>query len=142
MAIPLINGTNYDWGQITLVLFGIPVIGITKIDYTRKQKKENNYGIGYEPISRGYGIVEYEASIEIYQDELKRIIAAAPNQDLLAIPPFDIQIIFQNQGLLLVQDTLKLCEFTEDSLSASQGDTKILVSLPLIIAGVDHKKLS
>jgi hypothetical protein len=141
MVTPLINGTNYDWGQVTVILFGIPVIGITKIDYKRKQKKDNNYGIGYEPISRGYGQIEYDASIEIYQDELKRIIASAPNQDLLSIPPFDIQVIFQTKGLLLARDTLKMCEFTEDSVSASSGDTKLTVNLPLILAGIEHKKL-
>jgi hypothetical protein len=36
-AIPLINGINYSWGNIKMILFGVPIIGITKIDYKRTQ---------------------------------------------------------------------------------------------------------
>ena len=137
MATPLINGVNYSWANIKLILFGVPVVGITKISYKTKQKKENQYGAGYEPVSRGYGNKEYEGSIEIYTDELKRIINSAPNRDLMAIPPFDIQVVFEdgNSGFL-TQDTLKMCEFTEEGLDASQGDTKLLVSLPLVIGKI------
>jgi hypothetical protein len=135
MATPLINGINYSWANIKVILFGVPVVGITKIDYKIKQKKENQYGAGYEPISRGYGNKEYEGSIEIYTDELKRIIAAAPNRDLMQIPPFNIQVVFEN-GNTVEQDNLLMCEFTEEGLAASQGDTKLLVSLPLVIGQI------
>lgn len=138
MAVPLINGINYSWGNIKLILFGVPVIGITKIDYKRMQKKENNYGIGYEPISRGYGNITYEASIEIYQDELKRIIQSAPNKDILSISPFDIQVVFAGNNAVIRTDILKMCEFMEDPLTANQDDTKLLVTIPLLIAGIEH----
>ena len=134
---PLINGVNYSWGNIKLILFGTPVVGITKIDYKIKQKKENNYGMGYEPISRGYGNKEYEGSIEIYTDELKRIINAAPNRDLMAIPPFEIQVIFENGlGVLQTIDLLKSCEFTEEGLTAAQNDSSLKVTLPLVIGQI------
>ena len=137
MSTPLINGVNYSWANIKLILFGVPVVGITKISYKTKQKKENQYGAGYEPVSRGYGNKEYEGSIEIYTDELKRIINSAPNRDLMAIPPFNIDIVFEdgNNGFLS-QDKLQMCEFTEEGLDASQGDTKLLVSLPLVIGKI------
>jgi len=134
---PLINGVNYSWGNIKLILFGVPVVGIVKISYKTKQKKENQYGAGYEPVSRGYGNKEYEGSISIYQDELKRIISQAPNNDLLSIPPFDIQVLYESGlGTFLTVDTLKLCEFMEDSLDASQDDTKLIVDLPLVIGKI------
>ena len=138
MVTPLINGINYAWANVKVIILGVPVVGITKVDYKIKQKKENQYGAGYEPVSRGYGNKEYEGSIEIYTDELKRIIAAAPNRDLMAIPPFDIQVLFEDPstGVFLTQDTLKMCEFMEEGLSASQGDTKLLVSLPLVIGQI------
>lgn len=139
MTTPLINGVNYSWRDISFVLFGVPVVGITKISYKAKQKKDNNYGAGYDPISRGYGNKEYECSIEIYKDELNRIIAAAPNNDLLAISPFDVQVSYEKKDGTVVTDVLQACEFTEDSIDASQGDTKISVSLPFIIAGIIHK---
>jgi hypothetical protein len=139
MATPLINGINYSWANVKVILFGVPVVGITKIEYKIKQKKENNYGAGYEPISRGYGNKEYEGSIEIYSDELKRIIASAPDRDLMKIPPFKIHVLFESGlGALVTEDVLSMCEFTEEGLTASQGDTKLLVSLPLVIGQISR----
>jgi hypothetical protein len=138
MAIttPLVNGTNYVWANIKLVLFGVPVVGVTKIEYKRKQTKENNFGAGTEPISRGYGNVEYEGSISLYLDEWKKIKLASPNRDPLAIAPFDIQVIYGGSRVTAIVDVLRNVEFTEDPLSTSQGDTKIIVDIPLIIGGI------
>ena len=134
--VPLVNGTNYGWNNIKLVLFGVPVIGITKIDYNAKQTKENNYGLGVEPVSRGIGNKEYEGSIELYLDEWKRIIDASPLRDPLEIPPFDIQVIYGGTRVLPNVDILQSVEFMENPFTASQGDAKILITIPLIIGGI------
>lgn len=135
---PLINGINYSWANISLVLFGVPVVGITKIDYKRKQKKENNYGAGPYPVSRGYGNYEYEGAIELYTDEWKNIIKAAPNRDPLQIGPFDIQVVYSGGGLAAEKDVLRSCEFTEDPFEAKQGEAKLVVNIPLIIAAIER----
>lgn len=134
----LVNGINYSWVNITFNLFGVPVTGITKIEYKRSQKKDNNYGAGSQPVSRGYGNYEYEGSIELYTDEWKRIIAASPNRDPLSIPPFDIQVVFAGAGIAADKDVLRAVEFKEDPLSSSQGDTKILCTIPLIIGLIER----
>lgn len=134
----LVNGVNYAWANINVALFGVPLYGITKINYKKSQVKDNNYGLGKEPISRGYGMVEYEGDMEIYVDELKRLAAAAPNQNILDIPWFDIPIVFSGSGVLVRTTVLQAVEFKEDPLQASQGDTKLLVSIPLIIGGIKH----
>lgn len=134
----LVNGVNYDWGNITLTLFGVPVIGITKINYKRSQKKENNYGWSRDPVSRGYGNFEYEGEIELYTDEWKRIIAASPQRNPLQIPWFDIPVVYGGTQVLATRDILRACEFLEDPLAANQGDTKLLVTIPLIIGKIDR----
>jgi hypothetical protein len=139
MSNPLINGVNYSWANVKLALFGVPVVGITHIEYKRKQKKENNYGYGLDPVSRGYGNKEYEGKITLYRDEWNAIIAAAPNRDPLDIPWFDIQVSFAGSRVQPVLDVLKACEFMEDPFTVAQGDTKILVEIPLIIGLIDHK---
>ncbi len=139
MANPLINGVNYSWSNVSLVLFGVPVIGIAKIEYTRKQKKDNNYGLGVDPISRGYGNKEYEGKISIYRDEWNKIIAAAPSRDPLDIDFFDIQVSFSGTRVTPSLDVLRACEFLEDPFTVSQGDTKIMVELPIVIGLIDHK---
>lgn len=134
----LINGTNYSWANISFILFGVQVAGITKINYKRKQKKENNYGMGSKPVSRGYGNYEFEGSIEIYQDEWQRIVAASPNQDPFQIAPFDIPIVFDGSNLQPVQHTLRSVEFMEDGFEGDQGATKLMISIPLIIGDIEY----
>lgn len=138
MANPLINGVNYSWSNVKLVLFGVPVIGITQIEYKRKQNKENNYGMGTEPISRGYGNKEYEGKITLYREEWNSIIAAAPSRDPLDISLFDIQVSFSGSRVLPTLDILRACEFLEDPFTIAQGDTKAMVEIPLIIGLIDH----
>ncbi|QTE37474.1 hypothetical protein J3L18_30990 [Mucilaginibacter gossypii] len=137
MATTLINGINYSWANVTLILFGVPVVGITKISYKRKQKKENNYGMGAQPVSRGYGNYEYEGSIELYQDEWQRIIAASPNRDPFQIAPFDIPIVFDGSRIQPEKHVLRSVEFMEDGFDASQGDTKLMITVPLVIGGIE-----
>lgn len=135
---PLINGVAYSWANITLVLFGVPLIGITDIKYKRKQKKDNLYGHGVDPIARGYGNKEPDGSITIYLDEWKRIIAASPNRDPLDIAPFDITIVYGGSKVAADRDVLRSVEFMEDPFDAKQGDSKLTVTIPLVIASIER----
>lgn len=138
MSNVLINGVNYDYGTVQLVLFGITVNGVTSIEYNRKQKKENNYGGGYNPISRGYGLIEFDGKIELYQDVWKQIIASSPNRDPLQIGPFDIPVVYGNSIATTTTDVLRACEFMEDPFAGKSGDTKLMVTIPLIIGAIDR----
>ena len=116
-------------------------MGITKLEYGRKQEKVNNFGWNSEPISRGYGRIEYNCSIEIYADEMRRIINSAPNNDLLNIPPFTITVVYGNQpgqGGVVVpyKDVIYNCEFADSNISFNEGDTKCLVTIPITCAGI------
>jgi len=135
---PLVNGVNYAWSNVKLVLFGVTVTGITKISYKAKQKKDDNYGQGTLPISRGYGNYEFDGSISLYRDEWAGIISQAPDNDPLSIPWFDIQVTYGGSKVTATCDTLKSCEFLDDPLSVGQGDTKIIVELPLKIGLIEH----
>lgn len=135
----LVNGINFSWGNLSLVLFNSVVIGVTEVSYKKKQVKENNYGMGQQPVSRGYGNYEYEGSITMYLDEWKRIIKASPNNDPMAIAPNDIQICFAGSRILPNKDVLKMVEFLEDPMDAKQGDTKLMVTIPLVIGGIERE---
>lgn len=134
----LIGGVAYSWGNLSIVLFGNVVIGATKIDYKARQNKENGYAWGYKPVYRQYGNYEYEGSIELYVDEWKKIIAASPNRDPLQLLPSDIQIVFAGSRVLPTGDTLQAVEFMENPFTASQGDTKLLITIPLLIGDIQR----
>lgn len=134
----IINGINYSWANISVIIFGVPLVGITAIEYKRKLKKENNYGAGQQPVSRGYGNYEYEGSIEIYTDTLKQFIAATATRDILKIAPFKISISFSGEGVLTTKDVLNAVEFLEDPFDSKSGDTKIMCKIPIIIGSIDR----
>ena len=138
MAGLTVNQVYYSWANVKLVLFGVPVNGITEISYKAKQKKENVYGQGVYPIGRTYGNVEYEASITLYRDVWNAIIKAAPTFDPLQSPFSEIQVVYGGSAVTACTDRLLAAEFLEDPLNTKQNDTKILVTIPLIIGGIVH----
>jgi hypothetical protein len=137
MATTLINGVSYNWGSVSFVAGGLPIVGITKIAYKKTQMKENIYGAGYAPVSRGYGNKEYEGSITIKREELNRLIDAAPNKNIEEIPPFDIPVVFSDGTRLQPRkDTLKMVEFKGFDMTTNQGDTSIDVEIELVIGDI------
>jgi hypothetical protein len=121
-----------------MILFGSPVVGITKIDYKQTQKKENLYGIGRDVVGRGYGNFEYSGSIELYIEEWKKIVQAAPNNSPLEIPYFTITISYGGAGVVPTQDILYNVEFLENPFMSNQGDTNIKVTVPILIGGLQR----
>jgi hypothetical protein len=137
--IPLVNGIANSWNNITCIIAGTPIIGITNIEWNYKQAKDLNYGAGAYPVSRGYGKKEYSGSIEIYYETLKAIEAIAPLNDITNIPMFDIVVTFAGVGIIPNVVVLKACEFMEMPFAVTQGDTKISIKIPLSVAYVQNK---
>jgi hypothetical protein len=131
----LVNGVSYSWVHITFILYGVPVKGITKIAWKKKSDKVNNYGSGPEPVSRGVGRSEYEASIELYREEWQRIIDISPDKDPTNIPWQDVPVVFGGSRVTAKTVVLQAVEFLEDAFEANEGDTSLKVTLPLIIGG-------
>ncbi len=95
MAVPaLINGQAYDYTQIIMSVLGVPVAGVTSINYTEEQEKTNNFGAGNRPVSRGRGAIEASGSIELSMNEIEALRDAAPSGSMLKIPPFEITIVY------------------------------------------------
>ena len=135
---PNVNGRAYDWASIKLQLLKQTVAGVTAISYSVKQEKVNNYGAGVNPISRGLGKREPNASITLEMKEVERIMAALPpGGSLLDIPPFPIVVSYVNPSNALITHTLHHCEFTENKREIKTGDTSIEVELPLILSHIE-----
>lgn len=143
---PLINGFEYGWSNITVLINGVlPTVGITAIDYKETSAMENLYGVGNMPIARGVGNYTYEASITLYKSELIALQRAARTQNPLnttgsisAILPFDIIVSYlRPDGSGTTTDTLKNVQFLENSVGSGQGDTSIIVQIPLVLSHIN-----
>jgi len=138
----LVNGINISWKNINFVCLNVPLISIKEIMYDEKMVKVNNYGIGQNPTSRGYGNQTYEGSITLLTDEVRQLSAAAAAQglSLLKIPAFSASVIFDGEGGTgFYTDKLNFIDFTGNPFKASQGETGLYITLPFIFAGVDRQ---
>lgn len=124
MSVPLVNGTAYSYVDITFVALAVPLPSVSSINYTVEQPKENNWGTGNNPVSRGKGAKNPTASFEISMNDIEALRDAAPNGDLLDIPPFDIVVVFGNPQKP-VTHVVKNFEFSDDGVETAQGDVDV-----------------
>jgi len=136
--VPLINGKSYEWADIVVNVLGLPIIGITNIEYEEKQAMENIYGAGRLPVSRGYGKIEPTAKMTLLMEELENIQSVAPLGRIQDIPEFDIIVMYLDSALVTRKHVLKNVRFMNNKRSASNGDTSIPVELELIISHIQY----
>jgi hypothetical protein len=136
-GIPLINGNEYSWGDVALTVNGVPVTGCRAIEYAEKRTVENIYGVGSYPVGRGYGNIEVTAKITLLMSEVVALSDAAPNHRLDDVAPFDIIVSYLPvNGLKIVHDRIRNCQFVGNSRAWKQGDTSKEVELELIASNI------
>lgn len=135
---PLINGIAHSWSSITLTIMGVPIAGITKIDYSDDQEIEGNMGAGAKNVSVGYGSIKTEGSITLYAEEVEALTAASTTGRLQDIPPFDIVVSYTSGGKVHTHRLISVI-FKKNSRSSSAGDKKIEVEIPLFIGDIKWK---
>lgn len=141
-GIPLINGRTYDWGDIHILIAGVPVMGVTGIEYSDEQEKVDNYGAGRFPVSRSRGKVTTKAKITLDMKEVEALQSRTPTGRLQDIDPFKITVSYipdSNTGV--VTDILNNVEFKNNGRSWKQGETQQLVDLDLICSHITWGKI-
>lgn len=131
-----INNVAYSWSLVQLTSPALtgssdanPTIltGVSALKWNIEHKVETNYGLGGEPVNRGFGNTTYTASITM--DYNTQVQLRALGGSLMNLGEFDLIVSFSNE---MGSDdwteetvTLKGCLFNEDGLEVSQDDTNI-----------------
>lgn len=136
--VPLINGQEYNHAQIMITVAGVQLWGVSSINYGTEQTKENQYGAGDFPVSRGSSAKVFSGDIELLMTEVEKLRDVAPAGDLTNLPAFDIVVSYLNEQKP-VTDRLIAVEFTDDSRGSDQGNTGISNSFNLVYADIEHK---
>jgi hypothetical protein len=135
--VPLINGKSYEWANIVVNIMGVPIVGITNIEYEEKYEMENIYGAGSEVVSRGYGKNTPTAKMTILMEELEAIQKVAPLGKLQRIPEFDIVVAYLDTSLAIVTHKIRNVRIMNNSRKSNTGDTSIPVELELLISNIE-----
>lgn len=136
---PIINGVSYTHADILVNIFGIPLIGITGIEYGDPQDITGNYSTGQHMTSVGFGQVKPFARITLTLECLETIQNLAPNGRLQNIPFFDVGINFLPEGGVLVRHSLKKCRIKGRNTGSQTGNSEITETLELFVADVNYK---
>lgn len=140
-AVPLINGVEYSWGDIVCTIGGVPVIGITAIEYTDDQVVENHYGSGRHPVSRSKGRITPSAKITLAMSEVIGLQAKSPTGRLQDLAPFDIGVSYLPEDGQIVHEKIRNCQFKKNSRVWKEGDTRQLVELELLPSHIQWHKI-
>lgn len=129
-----INNVSYSWSliRISIPAFSITessslIQGVSAIKWEKKRKVENNFGIGGNPIGRGFGNKTCTASLTMSYNVASNLRALAGS--LMDLGEFDLIISFANAyagaDWKAQTVTFKGCLFNEDGMESKQDDTNI-----------------
>jgi hypothetical protein len=132
----IVNNVAYSWSMVQLTAPGLtgsananPIIlaGVSAIKWNIEHKVETNYGLGGQPVNRGFGNTVYTASITM--DYNTQVQLRALKGSLMNLGEFDLVVSFSNDlgSDDWVEETVTLsgCLFNEDGMEVSQDDTNI-----------------
>lgn len=139
-GIPLVNGMLYSWADIVAAISGVPVTGITGIEYGDDQDVVNKYGAGRHPVGRAKGRITPSAKITLYQEEVEALQRQAPNGRLQDIAPFDITVTYIPDSGIVTVDKIRNCQFKANSRKWKEGDTGQEVELKLVTSHIEWNK--
>jgi hypothetical protein len=135
---PLINGVAYAHADIVVNIFGVPLIGITAIEYGDPQDITGNYSTGQHMTSVGFGQVKPFANITMTMELIQTIQNLAPNGKLQNIPFFDIGVNFLPEGGVLIRHSLKKVRFKGRNPNSQVGGSQIEEKLELFVADISY----
>ena len=134
-----INNKEHAWGDITVVVFGRPLIGITGIEYKAKKAKEVKHGRGRNPKSIQHGKREYEGTLTIMQSELTALNQAARAKGYKDILDVDFDIIVTYEaGLVVTVDKVCCASISDLPSGMKEGDAQAEISLPFVALDVEY----
>jgi len=128
----IINGRQYEFADLTLILGGRDVTGFRGAEYGPAQEKELFYGKGNQPQSIQKGNVSYAGTLTVSQSELETLKLLGKGS-ILGLN-LNAVLCYGNpaNGDVMITDKLFGIQFTEQKKSIKQGDKFMDVQLPFI----------
>lgn len=137
----MINGHVYSWADIVVNIAGVPVTGITGIQYGDDQEVVNVYAAGRFPVGRSKGRITCTAKITLLTSEVIALEKKSPTGRIQDIAPFPIIVSYiPDDGGEVVTDKLRNCQFKTNKRDWSEGDTSKPVDIDLIISHIEWHK--
>lgn len=132
MAVKTFSSKQYKWADISVVMGGRILEGITAVEYTKKREKDFLYGRGDDPHEIVGGNNSYEGKLTLWQSEVEAMIRDAPGKDITKLELEIVIAYVPEDGGQIVTDILKKVQFSEMKKGMVQGDKNMVIDLPFM----------
>lgn len=139
-GVPMVNGMLCAWADVVVLIGGVPVTGITGVEYDDQQEIVNKYGAGRHPVGRSKGRITPSGKLILYQEEVQALSAQSTTGRLQDLPPFDVIVQYLPDSGLLVTDKIRNCHISGNARKWKEGDTGQEVELPLVPSHIEWGK--
>ncbi len=134
-----INGREYEWADLTLILGGRDIAGFRGLKYGEKIEREALHAKGRYPHSIQSGNVTFEGEITLLRSEYDALEKAGDGSILGLC--LDALASYGNpsQGEAMTTDRIESLRFTEAVKDIKQGDKFQEIALPFIALKVTNQ---
>jgi hypothetical protein len=138
-----INGREYEWADISVIVGGAPIAGFRAVSYKREREKEAMFAKGRKAHSIQSGNESVTGSITFTQSQLEALEVATGGNPLTA--KLDIVVSYGaelNAGsaasAVISTDIIVGAEFTEYEKGMSQGDKFMEIEMPFLALDIKN----
>ncbi len=135
----MINGEEYSFEDISLIVDGETISGFQGIEYTTSKEHYNMTGKGNKPTGIRRGKESYTASLDVMQSTLEMFQRRlAPGRKITDMRPFTIIVAYAPEGGVVTVDRLEFCRVlsVQKGLKTDSGEQGF--NLPLLPGDIKY----
>ena len=136
-----LNGKEYDWGTIKIIMWGRPVVGATGVDYKLAKAKEALYAAGRYAKGIQHGQRAASGTLTLLQSEIIAMNRAAREKGYKDILDVDVDILISyipEDSTAITVDQIICASFSELPSGMKAGDMKSEHAMPFVALDIDY----
>lgn len=136
-----INGKEYAWGDIKIIMWGRPVVGATAIDYKLTKEKKLLRASGYYAKGIQHGQRAAAGTLTTTQSEIIAMNRAARAKGYKDILDPEVEILVSyipEDSAAITIDRIVCASFSEIPAGMKAGDLNSEHALPFVALDIDY----
>ena len=126
----MINGNEYAFEDIEIVMLGRPLIGFSGIEYTAKKESTYIHGRGAKASAIGRGQETCSGTLTLLQSEVEAIQRQLPKGVKITDIHFNITVAYAPLGGVITIDHIKEAHPEEIKKGMKTNDGNMTVDIP------------
>jgi hypothetical protein len=144
ISYPLVNGNRYSFVSIEAWIAGIPILGITSINYEDKLDPGIVKGTSMNMLGTTAGDRTSTCDVEMYRLEWDNLMVglAAAGLGGYGLARFDIMVSYSEAlGLAISKDLILGCRITNAAASNQKGNDPTTIKLTILPTSIEMNGL-